>query len=123
MEELTTSETLVMKVIWQNDEPMSIQDILQRVNSAYGKDWKTQTVSTFLSKMVKKGYLSMQRRGRYFFYELLVTEEAYSRREIAKCVEFWGNGKIDHLLTAFSEVHELTEEERANIRELLDELE
>lgn len=123
MEELTASETLVMKVIWQNDEAMSIQDILQRVNSCYEKDWKTQTVSTFLSKMVKKGYLSMQRKGWYFFYYPLVTEEEYSRQEIAKCVEFWGNGKIDHLLTAFSEVHELTEEEKKNIRGLLDELE
>lgn len=123
MEELTTSEVLVMKVIWQNVEAMPIHNILQQVNTCYGKNWKAQTVSTFLSKIVKKGYLRMYRKGRYFFYEPLVTEEEYSKHEIVKCVEFWGNGKVDHLLTAFSEVHELTEEERTNIRELLDELE
>lgn len=123
MEELTNSETLVMKVIWKSSEVLSIQDILKEVNRCYGKDWKIQTVSTFLSKMVKKGYLDMQRRGRYFFYYPLVTEDEYGKKEITKCVEVWGNGKIDHLLTAFSKVHELTEEEKLNIRSLLDELE
>ena len=63
---LSECEVLVMKVIWQNSEAMSIQEITSRINQRYGKDWKVQTVSTFLSRAVKKGYLEMRRKGRTF---------------------------------------------------------
>ncbi len=122
MEELTDCEVLVMKVIWHSEEALSIQEITGAVNATYDKDWKVQTVSTFLSKMVKKGYLDMQRKGRYFFYYPLVTEEEYGGREIKKCVELWSDGKIDGLLAAFTRTHKLTEEERKRIGEMLDEL-
>ena len=122
MEELTDCEVLVMKVIWHSEEALSIQEITGAVNATYDKDWKVQTVSTFLSKMVKKGYLDMQRKGRYFFYYPLVTEEEYGDREIKKCVELWSDGKIDGFLAAFTRTHKLTEEERKRIGGMLDEL-
>lgn len=122
MEELTNCEVLVMKVIWGSSDAMSVQEITGAVNAAYHKDWKVQTVSTFLSKMVKKGYLDMQRQGRYFFYYPLVTERAYGDREIRKCVELWGDGRIEGLLAAFTRENKLTEEEKHRIGGLLDEL-
>lgn len=122
LEELTNSEVLVMKVIWKSAEALSIQEITRAANAAYSKDWKVQTVSTFLSKTVKKGYLDMQRQGRYFFYHPLVTEQEYGRREIEKCINLWGGGKLSGLLAAFAQQNRLTEEERQQIGGLLDEL-
>lgn len=119
-EELTDCEVLVMKVIWQSDTVMSIQEIITRINQQYQKDWKIQTVSTFLSRAVKKGYLEMKRRGRSFEYYPLVTEEQYGRREIAKCVENWGKGKLGNLVASFAETKQLSEQEKAEIKELLD---
>ena len=56
-EALTECEVLVMKVIWESADVLSIQEITSRINLKYKKDWKLQTVSTFLSRAVKKGYL------------------------------------------------------------------
>ena len=53
-EELTDCEVLVMRVIWNSAEIMSIQEITSKINHTFHKDWKTQTVSTFLSRAVKK---------------------------------------------------------------------
>ena len=63
---LTDSELLAMKTIWESGEPLSVQEIMERTNQKYGKQWKVQTVSTFLGRMVKKGYLKMERKGRVF---------------------------------------------------------
>lgn len=117
---ITDCELLVIKVIWGNEEAMSIKDIQARVNNQYNKEWKIQTVSTFLARLVRKNYLRMERRGRSFFYYPLVTEEEYGRMEIVKCVDMWGNGKINALLSAFSAVRGLTEEEKQSIREIID---
>lgn len=121
-EELTECELLIMKVIWHSEEPLSIQEITARINQNYKKDWKVQTVSTFLSRAVKKEYLSMKRQGRLFYYSPLVSEEEYGKKEIKKCVDFWGNGKVDSLVASFAEVRKLTNEEKDSIRRLLDDM-
>ncbi|MDE5699454.1 MAG: BlaI/MecI/CopY family transcriptional regulator [Lachnospiraceae bacterium] len=119
-EALTECEVLVMKVIWESGEAMSIQEITARINLKYNKDWKLQTVSTFLSRAVKKGYLEMKRRGRSFDYYPLVTEEEYGKREIVECVDNWGNGRLGNLIASFAEARKLSEEEKAHIRRMLD---
>ena len=119
-EALTECEVLVMKVIWESADVLSIQEITSRINLKYKKDWKLQTVSTFLGRAVRKGYLEMKRRGRTFDYYPLVTEKEYGRREIVKCVENWGDGRMGNLIASFAETGKLSEEERTHIRRMLD---
>jgi len=119
-EALTDCEILVMKVIWSCGEAMSIQEITAKINQRYEKDWKVQTVSTFLSRAVKKGYLEMRRSGRTFYYYPVVTEEEYGKREIVKCVENWSGGKLGNLIASFAEAKKLTEKEKEQIRRMLD---
>lgn len=121
-EELTDCELVVMKVIWDSSGALGTQDIASMVNEGYGKDWKVQTVSTFLSRMVKKGYLRMRRDGRLFYYDPLVTREEYGKREIVKCVEYWGGGKLDLFVASFAETRKLGEDEKEHIRSILNEL-
>lgn len=118
--ELTDCELLVMKIIWGSKEPLSIQEIMARIEQAYHRDWKIQTVSTFLRRAVKKECLSMKRQGRSFYYYPLVSESEYGQKEIAKCVEFWGNGRVDVVLAYFVAERRLTKEEKENIRKLID---
>lgn len=119
-EALTECEVLVMKVIWESGEVMSVQEITSRINLKYKKDWKLQTVSTFLSRAVRKGYLEMKRNGRSFDYYPLVSEEEYGRREIVKCVDCWGGGRLGNLIASFAETGKLSEEEKTHIRRVLD---
>ena len=64
LKELTTSETLVMKCIWESDHEMALSEIVEKTNEKFGKEWKSQTVSTFLAKLCLKNYIKMKRSGR-----------------------------------------------------------
>ena len=64
LENLTDCEQLVMKTVWDSEEELSLMEIMQRVNDKYHKEWKPQTVSTFLARLVRKGYLRHYRQGR-----------------------------------------------------------
>ena len=55
-----------MKTVWDAERDLDLTDITQRVNEAYNKKWRPQTVSTFLARLVKKGYLRHYRQGRVF---------------------------------------------------------
>lgn len=120
--DLTECEVLIMKIIWESGEILSAQEITARVNKTYKKDWKHQTVSVFLGRIIKKGYLTSERRGRLFFYHPLITEAEYGEREIRKCVDFWSQGRADVFLSALHRTRNLTEEEKQELRSFLDEL-
>lgn len=121
-EELTDCEVLVMRVIWNSAEIMSIQEITSKINYTFHKDWKIQTVSTFLSRAVKKGYLEMKRNGRSFDYYPLVSEQEYGKREIKKCVDIWSDGKLENLIASFAETNKLSEQEKTQIRRVIDDM-
>lgn len=89
---LTKSEEVVMKCIWDSEVELALSDVTANVNSDYGKDWKPQTVSTFLARLVRKGYLSFYRKGRYFFYQPLVKEKDYKRELMKEFIRFWDGG-------------------------------
>ncbi len=89
---LTECEELVIKTIWDAGEELNLMEIMSRVNNKYHKTWKPQTVSTFLARMVRKGYLRHYRQGRVFFYQILVPFEEYRQQVSKEFVDFWYGG-------------------------------
>lgn len=98
--DLTDCEQLVMKTVWDAERELSLTDITQRVNETYHKEWKSQTVSTFLARLVRKGYLKHYRKGRIFYYQILVPQEEYVGEMARRFVEFWNQGSVDNFLEA-----------------------
>lgn len=120
--ELTTAETIVMKCIWDADHEMSLAEILQNANTRFGKEWKSQTVSTFLSKLVQKQFIKMKRNGRVITYEVLVTEKEYKTTQAREFVSFWNKGSIGQFLAAFYHEQPATKEELEELRRAINEL-
>lgn len=119
---LTECEQLVMKIIWESAEELTLPDIVKGVNERFGKSWKPQTVSTFLARLVRKNFLTSYRSGRTFFYQPIVSEKDYGDKMIKRCVEFWGNNNAGDLLCALSDKRGLRDDEIDKIKELIDEL-
>ena len=42
---LTECEQLVMKIIWESEEELTLPDIVKGVNDRFDKAWKPQTLS------------------------------------------------------------------------------
>ena len=122
MNALTECEVSVMKCIWEADHDMALPEILNMVNTRNHKIWKPQTVSTFLTRLVKKDFLSMYRQGRSFFYHPLIEELDYGEGQINKCAELWCNNDADLFLSAMSMQRRLRKDEIQRIRALIDEL-
>ncbi len=122
MKALTECEVVVMKCIWETDHDMALPEIMSKVNTRYHKEWKPQTVSTFLTRLVKKDFLNMYRQGRSFLYHPLVEEQEYGKGQITKCADLWYNNDADLFLSALNKQRKLKKEEIERIRALIDEL-
>ena len=86
--QLTDSEEIVMKCIWDIGDDMCLSQIMEYTKK-YGKNWKSQTVSTFLSKLVLKNFIEPYRKGRYFHYKVLITEKEYKIEKLRHYLKFW----------------------------------
>ena len=120
---LSECEELVIRVIWSSAEPLTMQEITEKVNKRFGRSWSAKTVSVFLHRIVHKGYLTAERRGRIFYYHPIVKEEIYRDHVIKKCVDVWSDGRVDAFLAAFMQTRGLSEEEKTRIRGMIDAME
>ena len=117
---VTECELLVMKTIWSHPEKdMALPEILGLVNSTYGKEWAPQTVSTFLKRLVNRGFLRVYRQGRSFFYHELISFTDYREATIFDACDFWFDGDAAALVEALHKAKTLTSDDKTKIQKLL----
>ncbi len=119
-EELTKVEIAVMQTIWAADEELRMGQIRERMNKKLPKPWAPQTMTSYLQRLVKKGFLLMKRKGRSYVYEVLIPEDAFLQKEMSRFTDTWGQHSPASFLAAFNRDHALTEEQKEEIRKMID---
>lgn len=76
---LSECEEMVMSVLWSAKEDLKLNQVTERANEKFGKDWKIQTVCTFLTRLEKKEFISIYRIGRYSYYRPEVSKDEYRK--------------------------------------------
>lgn len=120
--ELSTSETMIMKVIWDAGEDICVPDLTEGLRVRFGKDYKRTSIGTFLSKMADKGFLTTYRVGRLAYVHALRDEEEYRDDLIRRETEFWFDGKLSKMVAAMGDSRGITKEEADKIRSILDDM-
>lgn len=95
---LSDSEMEIMQEIWRAQPPVTSNQLL---TTFAHKAWKAQTMSTFLTRLVDKGLLSVKRRGKTNEYTPAVTEREYHKREARHVIDSMYHGSMLDFLTAF----------------------
>lgn len=95
---LSESEMEIMRQIWQATPPVTSNQLLETFAH---KAWKAQTMSTFLTRLVDKGLLLVERRGKTNAYTPAVTEREYHKREAQHVIDSMYHGSLLDFLTAF----------------------
>lgn len=111
-----------MKTIWELGDGTRLAYMVEKANENYGLNWKPQTASTFLNKLVLKGYVSPYREGQYIHYTILIQEEDYLAQVIRQEVEFWYEGDACAYADALFHSKEFSKEELAALKEQLETL-
>lgn len=113
---LSDAELDVMLAIWQNRPPVLRSDLEEQLRS---HNWADTTLLTLLSKLVEKGYLSLERQGRRNLYTPLVSERDYrswaSRSFLGKMYQF----SISRMVASLVESRDLTDRDLAELEEFI----
>lgn len=69
-------EAEVLRVAWDFDRPVTVREVLERMNGERSRPLAYTTVMTVLTKLANKGVLQRQQSGRAYLYEATVPDAA-----------------------------------------------
>lgn len=110
-EALSESELMIMKLIWDSEEELVLHQLVELVNEKYGRNWSSNIISTFLSRMVSKGYIVSYKKGRCYYYHVVVTESAYKVRFVEHQIKIWNDGSAGDYISDIIQNIELSKED------------
>ena len=115
--QISDAEWVVMKVVWDK-APVTTNEVVQMLDEK--THWKPKTIHTLLSRLVHKGALAFERKGREYEFRPRVSaqecEHAASRSFLGRFFE----GELAPFLARFVEQEKLTAKEIEELKSILD---
>ena len=114
---ISESEWLVMQIFWSAGA-LTADEVVKKL--AGKTKWKPKTVKTLITRLVKKAALGYEKEGRKYRYGAVVGEAECAGRERRSFVRRVYGGTMQPMLAAFLEDAELSTEEIAGLKKVLD---
>ena len=111
--QLPETEFVVMQTIWEHETPISSSRVTELLLPQKG--WKHQTVSTLLSRLTDKGFLSSEKQGKERFYKPIVAREDYLQQETSRFMKNFHKNSLTGLMSALVSNNDINEDD---LREL-----
>lgn len=78
-------------------EDISVPDLISNLNTKYGKGYARTTVTTFLTKIQARGFLTTYRNGKLSYVHALIGKEEYREECLKEFLDFWYNGDVERM--------------------------
>lgn len=116
MPKISEAEYEIMKAVWKN-APISTNEVVELFE---GGNWSPKTVQTLLARIVKKGVLGYEKRGRVFVYSPLIDEEEYRREESSSFLKKFYNGALNSMVLNFIDGDKLSADDIDELTRILE---
>lgn len=117
---ISDAEWQVMNLLWEQ-QPLAAQEVFNALGDENG--WAVSTVKTMLHRLVKKGVLRYEQSGTRYVYRSRVRRADCVRSESRSFLKRVFAGEPASLLAHFLSTSQLSAEEIAHLRRMLDEQE
>lgn len=114
---ISEAEYEIMKVIWEC-APISTNDVIEKFQGK--SEWSPKTIQTLLSRLVKKGAIGYEKKGRVFIYTPLVEEKEYVNEESDSFLERFYNGALNSMVLNFIEQDRLSKDDIDELKQILE---
>ena len=114
------AELEIMKVLWTAGEPVNTQYINEAVEE---KGWKRTTISTFLTRLVDKGAISSEKRGKLYYYTPIITQKDYRKSQTKNFIMSVYNGSVKDLAVSLFENETLSDDDIKELRAIFEDRE
>jgi BlaI family penicillinase repressor len=114
---ISDAELVVMKVVWACG-PVTANQVVGALENQ--TPWKPKTVQTLLRRLVHKGALAFDRRGREYLFKPLIDAGEFVHAASQSFLRRVFDGEVAPFLACFLEREKLTPDEIEELRRILD---
>jgi BlaI family penicillinase repressor len=117
---ITAAESQIMDVLWRLGRPLAVEDVRDALTE---ETWTDATIRTLLNRLVGKKAVVAAKDGRRFLYRPLVARGDYVHAQSKSLIDRLFDGQIEPFVAHFSQREDLSSEEIARLRTLIERLE
>ncbi len=115
--QISEAESRVMQILWERGASTA-EDVVAVLGDA--QDWHESTIKTLLGRLMKKGAIAADSEGRRFRYRPLLAESDWRTQQSRGLLDRLFEGRIAPLVAHFSQRGELSREDIAELRKLIE---
>lgn len=119
---ISDTELEIMEVLWEKGEPMGFGELLKGFNERTGRDWKKQTMGTFLTRMQYKGQVEAF-GGTRKQYRPCISREEHVKEASRNFLDKYYGGSFEKMFAALSGGDGLNEKKAEELKRMLREWE
>ncbi|MFB7091295.1 BlaI/MecI/CopY family transcriptional regulator [Streptomyces sp. NPDC056296] len=108
-------ENEIMEVLWKASGPMTVRDVLGKLNTVRAAPLAYTTVMTVMSRLSEKGAADRTKAGRGYAYSPVVTDEA--AMAVREVIRDFGVSAVNHFLDEILSAPDLRERFEKLMRE------
>lgn len=118
---LTNTEAEIMSIFWDyGKDAFTFRELMEHAREYLEKDWKKQTLSTFLSNLQKMGLLEIKVNGRIYIYYAVYSRQEYINKWVRDLIRTEFDNSLSSFIAAFADGSMLPKQESDAIRKILD---
>ena len=114
---ISESEWLVMRVLWSNGA-LTANEVVKKLTGQ--TKWKPKTIKTLITRLMKKEAIEFKKEGRKYRYYAAVSEAKCVGAQRRSFVRRVYGGTMKPMLAAFLEDAELSAEDIAELKRILE---
>ena len=118
---LSETEMEIMEVLWTQENPISTTALLDYFNNEKLKVWKAQTLATFLVRLVAKGLIISEHKGRGTVHSPAISLNEYDQLKASNVLNKMYKGSIKNFLAALYGDQKISNDEIAELKKWLSE--
>ena len=121
MKRLGDAELEIMLAVWSAGEPVQSTYVQEKLRG--GRDWALPAILTSLNRLVDKGYLACEKRGRGNLYRALISEGEYKAAEGRGIIDRLYGSSFTGMVASLYDGQAIGKDDLAELRQYLDTLE
>ncbi|MDE6363747.1 MAG: BlaI/MecI/CopY family transcriptional regulator [Lachnospiraceae bacterium] len=118
---ISESENMIMEYLWKHESGKTFRDITEYLNDICQKDWKKQTINTFIRRLIDKGLVVSQNAEHKKVYYPAMTYTEYKQGEARDFINELYDGSMYAFLSTFSGGQKLDKNTAEDLRKILEE--
>ena len=113
--DISKAEHEVMEKLWDQEDSIKQAQLLA-LFEADVKEWKRQTLNTFLSRLEEKGLVERKNR----MVKAVYTREEYNYRQMKAAIDHMYEGRLSKFMAAFVKKNTINESEAKEVIRILE---